>query len=246
MPKFAVILPAAGESSRFTGFRKKKPFVDLKGRAIWLRSVEHFINRDDVAEVILVLAADDREDFQTRYLANLALLEIRVVSGGTTRAASVQNGLNALQSDADFVAVHDAARPLLTAKWIDAVFAAAVEKQAAIPGLKVSSTVKEVAGDGTIQRTVDRSRLVLAQTPQVFRRELLRQAFDSAGDLSRFTDEASLVEATGHPVHVVDGWPMNIKITTADDFRAAEALLDALPRPKNLRDLHPFADDRFR
>ncbi len=245
MSRFAVILPAAGDSSRFKGFQKKKPFVDLKGRAIWLRTVEHFINRDDVAEIILVLADADREDFQTRYLANLALLDIRIVSGGPTRAESVLNGLNAMESDAEFVAVHDAARPLLTSKWIDAIFAAAIDKRAVIPGLKVSSTVKEVARDGSIQRTVDRSKLVLAQTPQVFARDLLLSAYAAAKDLSRFTDEASLLEAAGQPVHVIDGWPMNIKITTADDFRSAEVLLDALPKPKSLRDLHPFADERF-
>lgn len=245
MSEFAVILPAAGDSSRFTGFQRKKPFVDLKGRAIWLRTIEHFISRTDVAEVILVLAEADREGFELRYLPNLALLDIKLVNGGPTRAHSVQNGLAAVSSDIEYVAVHDAARPLLISRWVDAVFQAAIQHQAAIPGLKISSTVKELSDSGTIQRTVDRSRLVLAQTPQVFRTELLKQAFQQAQDLSQFTDEASLVEASGQPVHVVDGWPMNIKITTADDFRMAEAMLDALPNPKSLRDLHPFADERL-
>jgi 2-C-methyl-D-erythritol 4-phosphate cytidylyltransferase len=246
MSKFAVILPAAGQSSRFQGFRRKKPFVDLKGRAVWLRSVEHFVCRDDVSEVIVVLASEDIQEFRERFLSNLAFLDVKIVEGGATRAESVRNGLNAIESDADYVAVHDAARPLLTQQWLDTLFAAAVRHKAVIPGVPVSSTVKQIDGDQVIQRTVDRSNLVLAQTPQVFDRSLLLQAYESADDLSRFTDEASMLEAIDQPVHVVDGWPMNLKITTGDDFRMAEALLDALPKPRGLRDLHPFGDEHLR
>ena len=81
MSQFAVILPAAGESSRFKGFRRKKPFVELKGRAVWLRSVDHFVSRDDVSEVVLVLSKDDVNEFRERFLANLAFLDVRIVEG---------------------------------------------------------------------------------------------------------------------------------------------------------------------
>ncbi|HIF01362.1 MAG TPA: 2-C-methyl-D-erythritol 4-phosphate cytidylyltransferase [Planctomycetes bacterium] len=226
MSKFAVILPAAGESRRFTGFARKKTFVELKGRAVWLRTAEHFINRDDVSEVVLVLSPDDLDEFRERFRANLAVLNITIAQGGTCRAESVLNGISSLSQDADFVAIHDAARPLLTEKWVTEIFAAAATHDAVIPGVPVSSTVKAVDGN-TIQRTVDRSGLVLAQTPQVFRRTLLQLAFDAADDLSAFTDDASIVEAFGEPVHVHPGWPMNIKITTREDFQLAEALLDA-------------------
>ena len=245
MSKYAVILPAAGESRRFTGFTRKKPFVELKGRAVWLRTAEHFLNRDDVSEVVLVLSPDDIDEFRERFRPNLAFLNITITQGGTCRAESVLNGIRSLTQDAEFVAVHDAARPLLTEKWVTEIFAAAAAHDAVIPGIPVSSTVKAVAGNA-IQRTVDRTGLVLAQTPQVFRRTLLQQAFDAAGDLATFTDDASLVEAYGRPVHVHPGWPMNIKITTREDFRLAEALLDAMPTDGGMKDLHPFSDERFR
>lgn len=246
MAKFAVIIPAAGDSSRFQGFRHKKPFVDLKGRAIWLRTVEHFVNRDDVSEVILVLAQDDVEDFKLRFAANLAFLTIQIAAGGTTRAESVQNGLRQLSKPCDYIAVHDAARPLLTKQWITELFAAAEERQAVIPAVPVSSTVKSVDEHGQIQKTVDRTSLMLAQTPQVFRRDILESAYADADDASAFTDEASLVESRGVPVFVHPGWPMNIKITTKDDFELAETLIAELPAGGGLQSVSPFDDERFR
>ena len=229
MSQFSVIIPAAGSSTRFEGFQQKKPFVDLQGRPVWLRTVDHFVNRNDVAEVVLVLAESDIESFRERFRADLMLLDLQIVKGGTTRAHSVLNGLNALTKPSDYVAVHDAARPLLTKKWITELFAAASEKQAVIPGTAVSSTVKKTDASGAIVQTVDRSQLFLAQTPQVFRRTLLQEAYAAAQDYASFTDEASIVEAYDHPVHVHPGWPMNIKITTREDFHLAEVLLPALP-----------------
>lgn len=228
MPKFSVIIPAAGNSSRFHDAYYKKPFANLSGRPVWLRTVEHFVNRDDVAEVVLVLAADDLEDFRQRFSPNLIFMPIQIATGGASRAESVRNGLAALTQDCDFVAVHDAARPLLTATWISELFAAAAEKQAVIPAVPVHSTVKSVDADGRIVKTVDRSSLMLAQTPQVFRRDLLESAYAAATDASDFTDEASLVEANGVPVFVHPGWPINIKITTKEDLELAESLLSML------------------
>jgi 2-C-methyl-D-erythritol 4-phosphate cytidylyltransferase len=246
MAKFAVIIPAAGDSTRFQGSRYKKPFVELKGRAIWLRTVEHFVNRDDVSEVVMVLAQDDVEDFKWRFAANLAFLPLTIAAGGATRAESVQNGISQLAKPCEFIAVHDAARPLLTKQWITELFAAAEQRSAVIPATPVSSTVKSVDAQGQIQKTVDRTSLMLAQTPQVFRRSILEDAYAAADDPSAFTDEASLVEASGVAVFVHPGWPMNIKITTQDDFQLAEALIGALPAGGGLQSLHPFDDERFR
>lgn len=245
MPQFAVILPAAGASSRFSGFHRKKPFVELKGRPVWVRTAEQFVDRDDVVETVIVVAREDRDWFCEQFRANLAFMDVRVVEGGATRADSVSRGLSALTSDADYVAVHDAARPLITSEWVDQIFAAAVRHQAAIPGLPVASTVKRLTTDDTIESTVDRTRLVLAQTPQVFQRALLERAMQEAADRATATDDASLVERTGHPVHVIPGWPMNIKITTREDFRLAELFVNALPKPRSLGSLHPFDDERF-
>ena len=238
MSNVAVILPAAGQSSRFQGFRHKKPFVELKGRPVWLRSVEHFVNRPDVSEVVLVLAPDDLAEFRVRFQPNLTFLNITLCEGGSSRARSVLNGLKALTKPAEFVAVHDAARPLLTVQWVNEIFAAAQQFGAVIPGVPVSSTVKETDNQRRITRTVDRSRLILAQTPQVFRRTLLENAYTVTENPDAFTDEGSLVEASGHPVFVHEGWPMNIKLTTAEDFRWAEALLDLLPTNNPLASLN--------
>jgi 2-C-methyl-D-erythritol 4-phosphate cytidylyltransferase len=186
------------------------------------------------------------EWFKEKFRPNLAFMEIEIVTGGEERADSVQNALARLHADVDFVAVHDAARPLLAAKWIDAVFKEAERSDAAIPGIPVTSTLKRVqsvnTGGHLIKETVSRDQLWLAQTPQVFRRALLLEAYAKRGKAPA-TDEATLVEQLGHPVSVVPGSPMNLKITTYDDFKMAEALVDALPKDDLFRPLHPFADD---
>lgn len=158
MAKFGVILPAAGKSSRFSQNNRKKPFLELQGRAVWLRSVEHFVNRDDVAQVIVVISPEDREFFELKFQANLAFLDIEVIDGGAERADSVYNGLKKIKADIDYVAVHDAARPLLVKKWVDNVFQAAIESDAAILGTPVTSTLKK-ANRGVIEKTVSRDSL---------------------------------------------------------------------------------------
>jgi 2-C-methyl-D-erythritol 4-phosphate cytidylyltransferase len=243
MAKFAVILPAAGKSARFSGKDRKKPFVDLKGRAVWLRAAELFVARDDVVQTLVAVAADDMEWFKNKYRPNLAFMDLEIVEGGAERADTVQKALARVKADVDFVAVHDAARPLLVKDWIDKIFAAALQHGAAIPAIPVSSTLKRVDGK-RIAETVSRDGLWQAQTPQVFRRELLLEAFAKRGDF-RATDEAQLVERIGVDVAVIEGWPMNIKITTQQDFQLAEALVNALPKDKGLKSLHPFADERF-
>jgi 2-C-methyl-D-erythritol 4-phosphate cytidylyltransferase len=245
MPKFAVILPAAGKSSRFSQQKKKKTFVDLKGRAVWLRAAEHFVNRDDVIQTLVVLAAEDAEWFKEKFAPNLAFMNVELVIGGAERADSVRNALARVKPEADFVAVHDAARPLLVQEWIDRVFRAAEKTGAAILATPVASTLKRARPDVTIGETVSRDKLWAAQTPQVFRRQLLLDAYARQGSLHP-TDEAQLVEQLGQPVTLVEGSTLNLKITTGDDFRLAEAALDALPKPKTLRALHPFADEEPR
>ena len=225
MSTFAVIIPAAGDSSRFVGFEQKKPFVSLLGIPIWQRTVDHFVAVKSVVEIVLVLSAEDRSAFEAKFQDDIQAREVRVVSGGACRAASVQNGIRAITSDAEYIAVHDAARPLLTESGLVELFAAAEKHGSVIPGIPVTSTVKQVSADNKIVGTVDRQPLRLAQTPQVFQRRILQNAFEMADDLSLFTDEASLVEASGKNVFVHPGWSRNLKITTADDFRLAEMLL---------------------
>lgn len=245
MSKFAVILPAAGKSSRFTFQKRKKTFVELKGRAVWLRAAELFANRDDVVQTIVVVSPDDLEWFKEKFAPNLAFMNFDIVVGGGERADSVRNGLARVRPEAEFVAVHDAARPLLVGEWIDRVFRAAEQTGAAILATRVTSTLKREKADGTIGETVSRSGLWAAQTPQVFRRDILLEAYAKQGALQP-TDEAQLVEQLGVPIALVEGSPLNIKITTNEDFRLAEVALDALPKAKTLRALHPFADEEPR
>jgi len=245
MATFAVILPAAGRSSRFaTQQSKKKVFVELKGRPVWVRTAEVFTNRDDVVQTIIVLSPDDIDWFKEKFRPNLAFMNIEIVAGGAERADSVMNALARVRADVDFVAVHDAARPLIVKEWVSRVFHAAEQHDAALLATPVTSTLKRVGAESLIEETVSRANLWAAQTPQVFRRQLLLDAYARRGTMQP-TDEAQLVEQFGHPVHVVEGSPLNLKITSQDDFRMAEFLLEALPKEKLPGFLHPFADERF-
>ena len=242
MAKFAVILPAAGRSSRFKDKHYKKPFAPLAGRAVWLHSAERFLNRDDVVQLIVVISPEDRETFKMKFSSNVAVLGIEVVDGGAERADSVANALARVKPEADFICVHDAARPCLVDPWIDKIFQAAERSGAAIFAIPVAGTVKRVASDSTVEETVSRQGLWEAQTPQVFRRQLLLDAYAKREGFQP-TDDAQLVERLGQRVAVVPGSPINLKIATKEDLRLAEQALKALPKPKLPGPVHPFADD---
>jgi 2-C-methyl-D-erythritol 4-phosphate cytidylyltransferase len=246
MAKFAVILPAAGQSRRFHDRAYKKPFAPLGGRAVWLHAAEKFLNRNDVKQTILVIAAEDRELFNMKFGANIAIMGVEVIEGGAERSDSVQKALERVKSDIDFVAIHDAARPCIADPWIEDVFNAATRDGAAILATQVQATLKRVDQKKHIAETVNREGLWEAQTPQVFRRQLLIDAYAKRGP-GALTDDAQLVERLGHPVTVVPCSPLNLKITTRDDLKLAEQVLKVLPKPKLEGFQHPFAaDDLFR
>jgi 2-C-methyl-D-erythritol 4-phosphate cytidylyltransferase len=242
MGRFAVILPSAGRSTRFGDPKQKKIHADLDGRAVWLRALDPFLNRDDVTQTIVVIAPEDRELFERRFSANVAFLNITVVDGGAERVDSIARALDVVNPECEFVAVHDAARPCLTPDLVDMVFQAARAHGAALPGIPVADTLKRIGSDHTITETVSRAGLVAVQTPQAFRLELLKRAYANRHCVPGVTDDAMLVEALGHPCHVVDGSPFNLKITTAADLRLAAAVLQSTPKPKNDGPVHPFAD----
>jgi 2-C-methyl-D-erythritol 4-phosphate cytidylyltransferase len=247
MPSFAVILAAAGQSSRFGDKHYKKPFAPLANKPVWLYSAERFINRSDVAQTILVVAPEDRTTFGDKFLGSAAMLGIEVVDGGTERADSVQKALERVRNDIDFVAVHDAARPCLAEAWIDEVFAAAVKRGAAILALPIRGTIKRAAlskdqAYATITETIPRDGLWEAQTPQVMRRDWLVEAYAKRGGFPA-TDEAQLLERAGKTVALVPGSPINLKITTKEDLKLAEHGMKALPQPKLGNAMNPFADD---
>jgi len=239
---YAVILPAAGKSSRFKDKNYKKPFAPLAARAVWLHSAEKFLHRKDVKQLLVVVSPEDREYFDFKFSSNVAILGIEVVAGGKERADSIQNALARVKADIEFVAVHDAARPCIADEWITRVFEAAERSGAAILAVPVGSTLKRIGGDHKIVETVSRDNLWEAQTPQVFRRQLLLDAYARRQNFAA-TDDAQLVERLGHSVTVVTGSPINLKITTSEDLRLAEQALKALPKPKFQGPAHPFADD---
>jgi 2-C-methyl-D-erythritol 4-phosphate cytidylyltransferase len=204
------IVVAAGSASRFG---RLKQFESLAGRQVIDWSLD--AARSVAAGVVLVVP--DRARAEDRG-ADV------VVTGGSTRAASVRAGLDAVPADAEVVVVHDAARPLAGAELFRAVVEELVPGvDAAVPGVPIAETVKQVA-DGRVVSTLDRSELVAVQTPQAFRADGLRSAHRTGGDA---TDDAALVESAGGTVAVVPGDPRNIKLTEASDLVVLEALLRA-------------------
>ena len=241
MAKYAVIIPAAGKGERF-GKSEKKTFAKLDGRPVFLRTVEHFINREDVCQTILAVAPEDMEEMKSRYGANLGFMGVTLVEGGARRVDTVAAALKQVSEDAEYIAVHDAARPCVLAGMIDAVFAEAIKTGAAILADPITGTVKRVGESKIIEETVSRMSLYQAQTPQVFRRQWLLDAYAKREGFQA-TDEAQLVERLGHKVAVVPGSPMNLKIATKEDLRLAERVMKALPKPKLQGPAHPFGDD---
>ncbi len=245
MPKFAVILPAAGKSARF-GDKEKKPFVNLDGRAVWLRSAELFVTRDDVCQTLLVISPEDQELFERRFRANIVFMNIRTVLGGAERFDSVASAIEQVTPQAEFIAIHDAVRPCLLPDQIEAVFSAAAQHGAAVLATPIHDTIKKADNQKRIQSTLPRDGLWLAQTPQVFRRDWLVEAYVRRSQLTQpITDDAQLVEAAGHPVQIVQSSATNIKITTRADLILADAILKVRPDPKPNRPIHPFAEEEM-
>ena len=219
------IIAAAGTGSRMASERPKQ-FLQLAGTPIIFHTLKPFELCDSIHEVIVVLPAAESAEFlaqaSRRGLRKLA----RVVPGGATRADSVKRGLQAIRAaTAEVVAVHDGVRPFVTVEEIEETIAAARRDGAAILTTPVTDTIKLVDGD-TVVQTLARQNLRQALTPQCFRYELLRRAYEQVdvADPS-LTDESVLVERLEHRVTVVAGSPKNIKITTPRDLLLAEALL---------------------
>jgi len=243
MPRFAVILPAAGQSTRFGSSVEKKIFQELEGRPIWLRAVEPFLNRADVGQILIAIAAEDREKFLSRYSANIAFLGLTVIEGGAERFETVAKAVALADPTCDFIAVHDAARPCLASAWVDSVFLEATRVGAALLAIPVVDTLKQVDPETQeVRGTVPRAGLYQAQTPQVFRRDWLIEAHARrSAEGWDVTDDVQLLEKMGRPCVVVAGSPLNLKVTTVDDLAIARAALAALPQPSRRISGSPFS-----
>jgi 2-C-methyl-D-erythritol 4-phosphate cytidylyltransferase/2-C-methyl-D-erythritol 2,4-cyclodiphosphate synthase len=230
---FVSAIIAAGGRGRRLGAGVPKQLLEIAGRSLLERSVEVFAGCDRIDEIVVVLPPELAEA-PPAYLSS-AGKPIRVVAGGHRRQDSVANGFAAISDRADLIVVHDAARPFVTGALITATVDAAYESGAAIAALGASDTVKLASTDADaaeqagrspqgarwVSRTIGRERVFLAQTPQAFRREVLRDAIALGQRGAEATDEAALAELAGHAVRLVDGDPRNVKITTADDLTQA-------------------------
>ena len=239
--KIVVIIPAAGLGTRMlapqaTKHSKPAPskqFVELRGSPILIHTLKKFASSSEVTEIFVALRKSEIEPFRERLkreAPEILRKKTVLLEGGEHRQQSVANALAAVSLSAeDIVLVHDAVRPFVTDEIIHDVIAAAAKYGAAIAGVPAVDTVKQVertAEGATIKATIPREKIVMAQTPQGFRYDVLKKAFDEAtADGMVGTDEASLVERSGHKVAVVMGSPRNIKITTPADLELAEFVL---------------------
>jgi 2-C-methyl-D-erythritol 4-phosphate cytidylyltransferase/2-C-methyl-D-erythritol 2,4-cyclodiphosphate synthase len=228
-PRAGVVIPAGGTGTRF-GASLPKQFLDLAGSPILVRTCRAFLALEEIGWLVVAAPADYHQqtlDLLHTHLSPAQTARLRVTIGGTTRQDSVRAGLAALPDEAELVLVHDAARPLVDRATILRCLRGAATLGAVIAAIPVKDTLKAVADDGRIERTIDRSRLWQAQTPQAAQRVLLEQAFAQATQQRLVgTDEASLLEAAGIPVQVVEGSERNFKITRPEDLRLAAALME--------------------
>lgn len=225
----AVILPAAGSSTRFGGSRNKL-LEELSGRAVLLRTFDAFARRKDVETIIIPtrVGPDGWIDAPPAVREGLRHPETIICPGGASRAESVLNALRKIPESIEWVAVHDAARPLVSQELIDRTLAAAQEHGAAVPALPVNLTIKEATGPlpAKVERTVPRHRLWAMQTPQVMRRRELLEAFANCPlPLDLVTDDVQVLELAGKDVWLVAGEEHNLKITTRADLKIAELML---------------------
>jgi 2-C-methyl-D-erythritol 4-phosphate cytidylyltransferase len=231
--KVVAIIAAGGTGTRM-GTATPKQFLMLGERPLLLHSLWVFDRAPSVTEVVLVVPKEERAHALANVVERYGVKKVvNVVAGGATRQESVYNGLKETDDDTEIVVIHDAVRPFVTEDLIERSIEVARSLGGAIVAVPMKDTPKQVGPDGRIQRTLDRTGLWLAQTPQTFRRALMLEAYRKAeGDRLPATDDAVLVERLGQTVGIVPGSWENIKITTPEDLVIAEAILA-------VREVHP-------
>jgi 2-C-methyl-D-erythritol 4-phosphate cytidylyltransferase len=223
--KTVAIITAAGQGKRMG---QPKQFIKLGGQPMVERTIAVFQEAGIIDEIILVVNAEDIKRAKGLKFAKLK----QVVAGGAERPVSVLNGLKALPKDADIVAIHDGARPFVTVEIIERSIAECKEAGAVVVGVPVKDTIKkirnpksEIRDNVEIIQTVDRDEIWLAQTPQVFKKDIILKAYQAGVEKHKVTDDAMLVEKLNLPVKMVMGSYQNIKVTTPDDLIVAEGFL---------------------
>ncbi len=219
MKKYAIIV-AGGTGSRMKGDVPKQ-FMLLNGKPVIQYSIEAFYSFDSSMQITLVIHPDYLLFWEKLCREFHFSIPLKVVPGGETRFDSVKKGLETI-ADEGFVAIHDAARPVISADFIDNIFTEAAIHGSAMPGISLNDTIRIIEGDVTNQ--LDRTFLRAMQTPQVFKISELKRAYTQPY-MPSFTDDASVMQSAGFPLHLIDGKSGNIKITHAHDIAIAETML---------------------
>ena len=224
--RFAAVLPAGGLGKRMGGNIPKQLMV-LGGKPVYRYSLETFLSMEEIAEVVMAVPADWKDHFEKEIfgqspseLDTLITNKLKIVVGGAERWQSVENGVNALTSGAEYVLVHDVARPFISKEIILDVCKTLVEKGSCLVAKPAVDTIK-IAKDGRVQQTIDRNTVWMGQTPQAASIALLKKLYGRiAAEPLNFTptDEASILEYFGEPVYIVKGNTLNDKLTTPEDF----------------------------
>lgn len=224
MQKFAVIV--AGGSGVRMGMSIPKQFLMLHGKPVLMRSIEAFISYDQQIQIILVLPEQEKSRWQQLCQKFHFIIPHQQVNGGEDRTASVRNGLSAIEAQEGLVAIHDGVRPLVSPEIISKAYQVAEEKGNAITSVPLKDSIRW--SKGVNNKAVDRSEYRLIQTPQTFKLSLIKEAYHMIEDKS-MTDDASVLEASGGKINLIEGEYRNIKITTKEDLRIAEAMWEPLP-----------------
>jgi 2-C-methyl-D-erythritol 4-phosphate cytidylyltransferase / 2-C-methyl-D-erythritol 2,4-cyclodiphosphate synthase len=247
--KTVAIIPAGGAGKRLKSHIAKQ-YLLLDSLPVLVQTLKVFQDSKEIDEIILALPPEDLVHIRQELAEKYCLTKVTiVVAGGKERQDSVKNCLEAIEGKSDIVVVHDAVRPFVTEEFISKVIDAAKVTGAAITGVKVKDTIKEIKEDEMVLTTVPRNNLWLTQTPQAFKFDLLKEAYKTAYDENYYgTDDASLVERMGKEVKVVEGSYENIKITTNEDMKIASALMKKRNndcfRSGFGYDSHRFVEDR--
>ena len=216
-----VIIVAAGIGKRMQTALPKQ-FLEINGKPLLIHTLEKFHRYDPLMEIVVVLHNEYIRFWEDLSRAHELSIPHRVIAGGDERFFSVKNAIDSIDEETGIVGIHDAVRPLVSLKTLETCYNTAREKSNAVPVVAVNETLRQVTGESSI--TIDRNRFRIVQTPQCFELSLLRKAFRQ-DYLSSFTDDASVVEALGEKINLVEGNRENIKITTTEDLRMAEALM---------------------
>jgi 2-C-methyl-D-erythritol 4-phosphate cytidylyltransferase len=226
--KVTAIIPAAGSGKRLSESMSsgdvKKQFLHISGKPMLSRTVSVFESCQSIDDIIVVVAKEDI-DVTGNILAGYKKVK-KIIAGGAERQDSVYNGLREVSADTDIVVIHDGARPLVTKEIIATAVTEAKTSRAVVVGVPSKDTIKNVTDDHMVQDTLDRSRIWLVQTPQVFELKLIKEAYERAKKVGySATDDSKLVERLGIPVKMVFGSYENIKVTGKEDIILAEAII---------------------